>query len=97
MVLIIGGGGGNRTRYHVFLDFYEILSKTMRNHANSELSPFLQNAPSCLSSSEIVCGWCRFGAARLTSNNLKQNMLPPKYSAIILPIYKLIVRILCQR
>ncbi|WP_211195553.1 hypothetical protein, partial [Legionella pneumophila] len=47
MVLIIGGGGGNRTRYHYCLDFHEILSKTMKNHVNSEPSLFLQNASSC--------------------------------------------------
>ncbi|TIE28356.1 hypothetical protein DIZ48_06910 [Legionella pneumophila] len=63
MVLIIGGGGGNRTRYHYCLDFHEILSKTMKNHVNSEPSLFLQNASSCLSLSEIVLRWCRFGAA----------------------------------
>ncbi|HHT8287428.1 TPA: hypothetical protein ACT2W6_002136 [Legionella pneumophila] len=34
---LIGGGGGNRTRYHVFSYFYEILSKTMKNYTNSGL------------------------------------------------------------
>ncbi|KTD34688.1 hypothetical protein Lmor_1221 [Legionella moravica] len=44
-----GGGGGNRTRYHAFSSFHEILSKTMKNYANYELSHFLKNAPCCLS------------------------------------------------
>ncbi|HEL8420246.1 TPA: hypothetical protein U0D67_001163 [Legionella pneumophila] len=38
---LIGGGGGNRTRYHAFSSFHEILSKTMKNYANYELSHFL--------------------------------------------------------
>ncbi|HBJ7683674.1 TPA: hypothetical protein ACUU34_002937 [Legionella pneumophila] len=34
---LIGGGGGNRTRYQGFLVFYEMLSKTMKNHVISGL------------------------------------------------------------
>ncbi|HHG8556226.1 TPA: hypothetical protein ACPYQP_000712 [Legionella pneumophila] len=32
-----GGGGGNRTRYHGFLVFHEMLSKTIKNYVISSL------------------------------------------------------------
>jgi hypothetical protein len=53
--VIYGGYGGNRTCYHHFLPFYEKQPKTMNNQGNSAPHPFLENSPSCLSRSEIVC------------------------------------------